>query len=647
MFDLFRRKDTTLRYALGILLGLVAFSMVITLIPGFGGGGFGMGPGDNVVAKVCGEAVTEKEIRQRIQSLLNQGKLPPESAAIFIPQLIDQIVAVKGVACFADETGLKASEKDVALAIQKNIPQLWQDGKFVGEKVYGAFLAQSGVTIQQYEDSVRRDLETQRLRSVVLMSAAATPREVEEAFHDAEDKIKLEYLVVDPQEVGKGIKIPDAEVQASFEKRKAEFTVPEAKIVNLFLITMGNVQGTVQVTEEDLKRAYSDNIESFRLPERAHVRHILFKTQGKPESEDAKMKAKAEETLKQIKAGANFAELAKKLSEDPGSGQNGGDLGNVVRGATVKNFDEYSFTGPLKTLSAPIKTEFGYHLIEVLERFPAGQQTFAEVRPALEAEVRRAKSTDLTAKIADQLRTALTKNPAEGLAMAQKLNITPLRFEYKAPDAALPGGVGVKPEIYQSLSGSRKGEVLAPITIGTDKSLLVQLDSVIPAHPAKFEDVKNVVLSQLLVSAGQKKVEEIRKQLTDQIKAGNNDIAKLAKEVNSPVKTTQEFTRGGFADGIGPASAVLDSFGKKVGEIQGPFTVDGKWFVAKVVDRKDADMSLLPARRAEFVNRVKTNKAGERSDIFEDTIVRQMIKEGQIQINENIKKRIAASYTGQ
>lgn len=644
MFDLFRRKDTSLRYLLGILLGLVAFSMVITLIPGFSGGGMGFGTGENVVATVCGEQVTEREIRQRIQSLINQNRLPPESAAIFIPQLIDQIVAIKGVACFAGETGLKASEKEVALGIQKNLPQLWQEGKFVGEKVYAAYLQNSGVTIQQYEDSIRRDLETQRLRSLVLMSAAATPREVEESFHDTEDKLKLEYTVIDPQEVGKGIKIPEQEVRDTFEKRKAEFNVPEAKVVNIYTIAQANLVSTVTVSEDEMKRAYQENIDSMRMPERAHVRHILFKTQGKPDSEDAKMKAKAEETYKQIKGGAKFDELAKKLSEDPGSGQNGGDLGSVVKGQTVKNFDDYSFNGPLKTLSSPIKTEFGYHLIEVLERMPASMRKYDEVKPLLEAEVRRIKSADVTARTADQLRQLLSKDPAAGAAMAAKLGAVPVKFEYKSADRPLPG-IGSKPELFSALSSTRKGEVLPAVTAGPDKTVLVQLDSVIPAHPAKFEDVKEIVMSQLLVAAGQKKVLELKGKAEGQLKGGMNDIQKLAKELGTPTKTTQEFSRGGFADGIGPASAVIDAFGKKVGDTMGPFTVDGKWFIAKVAEKKDADLSLLPARRAEFVNKVKNFKASERSDIFEDTVVRQMIKDGQIKVNETVKKRISESYT--
>ena len=645
MFDLFRRKDTNLRIVLGVLLGLVALSMVVTLIPGFGSGGFGGAPGDETVAKVCGQPVTAKEVRLKVQQMLNRQSLPPESAAIFIPQFVDQYVAVKGVACYADETGLTASDKDVALKIQKDVPALWQDGKFVGKQMYENMLKQTGLTVAQFEDSMKKDIETQRLRTLILMSAVATPKEVEDAFKETEERIKLDYIAIDPMEVVKGIRIPEADALAEFEKNKATYQIPESRTVSLYTIDSSKVLANIQVSEDELRRSYADNIENFRSPERSRVRHILFMTKDKPEAEDAKMRTLAESVYKQLKGGAKFEELAKKYSEDPGSKANGGEVGFVTRGQTAKNFDEYAFTGPLKTLSNPIKTEFGYHLMEVEEKQAAGLRSFEEVRAALEAEVRRSKGTDGLGKVADTLRAELVKNPGQVPPAAVQLGITPTRFEYPNSSTAIPG-IGPKPELYALIVKLKKGEVTQVSTLTAERFAVLTVDEVVPSRQAAYDQVKDSIMSTLAIAASQKKVAEMRATGSAMLKAPDADLATIAKQFGLVVKQTQEFNRQGFADGIGPASAVAEAFGKNIGQLAGPMTVDGKWFFAKLVDKKSADLSQLPARRAELVNMVKNRKASERADIFEETLVKRLINDGKIKIFEDAKKRIASNYGG-
>jgi len=643
MFDLFRRKDKNLRILLGVLLGVVALSMVVTLIPGFGSSGMNVGAGDETVAKVCGELVSAKEVRLKVQQMLNRQQLPPESAAIFIPQFVDQYVAVKGVACYAGELGLTASDRDVATKIQKDVPALWQDGKFVGRQMYEAMLKQTGLTVAQFEDSMKKDLETQRLRTLMLMSAVATPREVEDFFKESEERIKLEYAVLDPAEVGKSIKIPEEELKADYEKNKATYMMPEARNVSLYKIEASQAQAGLQITEPELRQLYQENLENFRSPERVRARHILFKTQEKPEAEDKKMRELADTVYKQLKAGAKFEDLAKKYSDDPGSKERGGDIGFVVRAQTTKNFDEYLFTGPMKTLSTPIKTEFGYHIIENLEKMPAGMRTFEEVRPALEGELRQSKNADLLGKTADTIRQELTKSGGKSSATAEKMGVAAIRFEFTNPNTVIPG-IGPKPELFGLVRQLKLGEASEVTTLGEQTQGVLVVDQIIPTRQATYEQIRNGILSTKMIAAANKLVESQRQKGSELMKTAGGDLGKVAKELGLTVKETQEFNRQGFADGIGPASAVLAAFGKNVGELAGPVTVDGKWFFVKVADKKLADMSQLPARRSEIVNLVKNRKASERADIFEETLVKKMIKDGKISIIEDAKKRIAQSY---
>lgn len=645
MFDLFRRKDTNLRILLGVLLGLVALSMVVTLIPGFGSSGINVGAGEETVAKVCGELVTAKEVRLKVQQMLNRQQLPPESAAIFIPQFVDQYVAVKGVACYAGETGLTASDKEIAAKIQKDVPALWQDGKFVGRQMYEAMLKQTGLTVAQFEDSMKKDLETQRLRTLILMSAVATPKEVETFFRESEERIKLEYVAIDAAELSKGIKIPEEELKADFEKNRATYVIPESRMVSLYKVDASQAQANLTFTEQELKQLYQDNIENFRSPERVRSRHILFKTQDKPEAEEKRLRELADSVYKQLKAGAKFEDMVKKYSDDPGSKDRGGDVGFVMRGQTTKNFDEYLFTGPLKTLSTPIKTEFGYHIIEVLEKLPAGMRTFEEVRPALEGELRQSKNADLLGKTVDTIRQELLKSGGKSSATAEKMGIAAIKFEYPNAQAGVPG-LGPKPELFQLARQLKKGEVSESTTLGEQSQGVLVLDETIPSRPATFEQVRGGILATRLTTEANKRLEEVKQKGINLMKTPGTDIAKLAKELGGTVKETQEFNRQGFADGIGPASAVVEAFNKNVGDLVGPVTVDNKWFFVRVVGKKDADMSQLAARRGEIVNLVKNRKASERADIFEETLVKKLIKDGKITIIDAAKKRIAQGYGG-
>ncbi len=641
MFDLFRRKDTNLRILLGVLLGLVALSLVITLIPGFGSAGFGAPGGEEAVAKVCGEPVTSREVRIKLQQMLNRTQLPPDSAAIFIPQFIDQLVAVKGVACFANEVGLVASDQEIAEKIQKDVPAFWQNGKFVGAAAYESMLKQTGISVKEFEDGMKKDIETTRLRTLMLLSSVATPAEVEKAYREAEEKIKLEYTVIDPQEVGKGAAPPDAEVKAYYEAHKGDYKNGEYRNVNVIVFDPARFAATMKPSEEQLRRAYSDNIDSYRIAERARVRHILFKTQGKAEGEDAKMKALAESVMKQIQGGAKFDDLAKKYTEDPGSAPNGGDIGFITRGQTVKNFEEASFNSPLKQLVGPVKTEFGYHLIEVLERQQAGQMSFEQVRPQIEQEVQRQMAADSLSRTAEKLRADVAKDPSQILELASQVGAGIQGVPYRKPEVPLPV-FGPKPELFQTVQRLKKGEVSEPLSV-SDKTVLFHVDSIVPEAQAPFEEAKLAIVSKLQSEESLRKFNALKARAFEMAKSANGDIAKLAKDLGTPLKQTQEFGRSGFADGIGPGSAVVDAFGKQPGHSWGPFTVDNKWFIAKVIEAKAADMSLFPARRNEFISIVKNKKASERSDVFEETLLKSMVDGGKVKINEAVKKRLASN----
>jgi hypothetical protein len=126
----------------------------------------------------------------------------------------------------------------------------------------------------------------------------------------------------------------------------------------------------------------------------------------------------------------------------------------------------------------------------------------------------------------------------------------------------------------------------------------------------------------------------------------NGDVAAAAKKLGGEVKTTDEFTRGGAAEGLGPGVQLAEGFDKPVGGIFGPLTVGGQTIVAKVVSKVDADMSKLPEQREAILRQLKSQKSQERGQLFQDGIVNKLTQEGKIKIHKDVMSRLVARYRG-
>src|ERR1035438_720131 len=192
--------------------------------------------------------------------------------------------------------------------------------------------------------------------------------------------------------------------------------VPEKKNLTVLVGDETRMEMTLTPADADLQRLYTQNSEAFRTPERVRARHILLKTQGKPASEEAAIKAKGESLLKQIKGGADFAKLAKENSEDNGGGTggsaaNGGDLGDwIAHGQMVPEFDKAIFALKVGETSDLVKTMYGYHIVQTLAHQDAGVRTFAEAKGELAAQWKKKRANDLVQQASDKAQGALQRS---------------------------------------------------------------------------------------------------------------------------------------------------------------------------------------------------------------------------------------------
>ena len=641
MFDLFRSRDKAVRYLLSAVLLLVALSMVTYLVPSYGSGDRAQ---DTVVAEIGKETITMRDAQLAIQSVLKGRSVPPELVSLYVPQVIDQMITERTLAYEAQQLGLKVSDDDTFNVIRINMPQLFPDGKFVGRDIYTAVLAQQNMSIPEFEGDTARQILVNRLRQVVVEGTVVTPAEIQQEFRRRNEKVSIEYVKLSPEKLKSEVQVTPAEMKDYFDKNRMMFPVPEKRSVSILMIDQAKLEQGLSPSDAELRKAYDADKDKFRTPERVKIRHILLKTSGKPPEEDAKMKSKADDLLKQIKGGADFAELARKNSEDPSSAVKGGDLDWIVRGQTVKPFEDAAFSLKPKETSSVVKTEFGYHIMQVLDHEQAHLKTFDDVKAQLSDEYRKQRVNQSLQDLMDRTQAALKKEPPE--KVAKDMNFAPpIVAQNIAPGDPLPE-IGVNKEFEQSIAGLQKGEVSQPVSLPQNRIAMAVVTAVTPTHPASFEEAQERIRKTLEQQKAEQLISKRADELLAKANASNGDLAKAAKSMGLEVKTPGPVDRSGAVEGLGQASYVSAAFTKPDGAVFGPIPLSDGRVIVKVLSHIAPDMSQMEAQRSGVRDELKSKKARERNELFEAGLREQLIKEGKVKIHQDVVNRLVANYRG-
>src|SRR5215467_2172680 len=342
MFNLFRSRDKAVRILLGGLLLLVSLSMLTYLIPSYNTGS--ASANDMVVAEIGKEKILLPEVQKSIQMALRGQQLPAEFIPHYVPQIIQTMISERALIYEAKRMGFEISDNDLASGIRVMIPSLFPDGKFVGKEAYAGYLAQQNLSIEEFELNMQRQLLLTRLRQVVLEGIVVSPQEIEQEYKTKFDKVKIQYVKIPTDKFKAEAKATPEELHAYFDAHKTSYTTPEKRTLGIVVISQAKLMQNINPTDAELLKSYNQNKEPFRTQDRVKARHILLTTTGKSKDEEVAIKAKAENLLKQLKGGADFAKLATENSQDPGSASKGGDLGWLTHGQTVPEFDKAAFS---------------------------------------------------------------------------------------------------------------------------------------------------------------------------------------------------------------------------------------------------------------------------------------------------------------
>src|SRR5437588_2795242 len=598
MIRFLQTPGPTKKIVLGGLLLVICAAMVITLVPGGVGSNLGFGgPGAGVVAKVAGEDITSLEVQRQARLMLRQ-QFPRGSAQssmllpFFATRAVETLITEKAAVAEAQRMGLKATDAELQDELQHGqlAQYIFPGGNFIGQDEYDNFVQRNfEMTIPQFEERLKEDILKRKLQALVFGSANVTEAALRQEFERKNTKVKFEYAVLSQDDIRRGIHPSEDELKAFYERNKNTYnnSIPEQRKVKYVLIDIPKLEAETPVTARDLQTYYDQHRDEYRVPEQVKVSHILIKTPlpaaGAKEDEKAiaDARAKAEDVLKQVKAGGDFAKLAEKYSDDPGSAKSGGDLGWIGRGRTVPEFEKAAFSLGKGQTSDLVKSSYGFHIIHVEDKQEAHLKTLAEVKSEIEEKVKQQKAARATEAAANALLSQARTDGFDKAAAAK--GQAAVSTEFFSRTTHLPG-LAANPQFIDAVFN--EADKAPPDVVQVPQGyVFFQLLAIKPPATPTFEEIRSRVESEFKNERAGFLLQQKTQELSDRAKAAH-DLKKAAKDLGATVKTSDLVPPDGQVPDIGSMSSASAIFSLKPGEISPPITAGGNGVVAQLLEKQ-------------------------------------------------------------
>ena len=646
------------KIVLGGMLLIICGAMVITLVPGGLGSNLGIGgPGQGVIATVDGSEVTTLDVSRTTDQMLRE-QFPKAGAQAsmlrpyFAQRALDNLIAQKAVLAEANHMGLRATDAEVRDEIQhgrySNV--FFPNGNFIGQDEYQARLDQAGLTIPQFETEIKNQILFTKLQNLVSGSAMVSDAQIRQEFDKRNAKVKLEYAVIDKDAIAKSIKPSDAELNAFYDRNKASYnnSIPEKRKIRYAVIDNAKLEAQSQVRPQELQAYYDQHRDQYRVDQQVSVRHILVKTplaaaDGKVDQKGVDgARKKAEDVLKQVKAGGDFSALAKKYSEDSSTATNGGSIGWVGKGRTVPEFETKAFSLPKGGTSDLVQSSYGFHIIHVDDKQEAHLKTLAEVKDQIEPLLKQQKVARAAEAEASSLASQARSGGLDKAAAAKGLQV--INTDFVSRNDTLPG-IGNAPQLMDAVFSQAEKSPPAQAQLPQGAAIF-EVTAIQPPSTPSFEGIRSRVESEFKNERTTALLSQKTQELSDRAKAGH-DLKKAAKELGATVKTSDFVLPDGQVPDIGsmggPAAA---AFSMKPGDISGPISAANSGIVFSVADKQEPSQQEFDAKKDEIRDGLLQNKQSELFGLFVGNIREQMEKSKKIQINQQEKEKLTRAPGG-
>ena len=585
-----RRHKNWLKWSLGIVIVTFAIFFVPRSCRDVSAGA----APDDVIATVNGRRVTVETYQRAYNVQVDNmrraygGNLDAQMIKqLGIPQrLIQQLVDEEMMLAEADRLGITVSDGEVRERLIR-LPAFQENGQFIGETRYRQILdmQRPPITPADFESQMRRSLTIEKLQGAVSDWMQISDEEVDREYKKRNEKVKLDLALFQSKDFQKGVTTTDADLTAQFNANPDAYKIPEKRRVRYIAIDAEHIKPTMTATQQEIEAKYQQNAKTYSTPEQVRASHILLKAEGK---DDAMVKKAAEDVLKKVKAGGDFAALAKQYSEDEGSKANGGDLDYFGKGVMYKEFEDAAWALKPGEISGLVKTQAGYHIIKLVDRKAAVTKTIADVRPQLEDQVKLEKAQAAAAKLAQDIAPKI-KQPDDLDIVAREQKLTVGDSGLFSRDEPL-AGMGFAPAVANQAFTLEQGKVAGPLQT-TNGFAFIALAEIKPSYLPKLDEVKEKVRQDVIKA----KAIELAKTKAATVASAKGNFEAAVKAAGGTMKTTDFVARNAPLPEIGVNQAVDDAaFSLKQGETSQPISTDSAVVVVHLKEKQD-----LPTAQAD------------------------------------------------
>jgi peptidyl-prolyl cis-trans isomerase D len=646
----FLQKDSRLVKGIFIVIIAVAcITMVITLVPGIfsneatGSDTYATIRGAGLLGRFFGgQDVSTQEVQQLAQRMMQRQQLPDFVLPFMMQRagqrLIQQHVELEE----ANRLGVTVTDDDLRSFLHTGTwgQVLFPNGHYIGDAQYASLVSENfGISRETFEKELKKEIQENRLQTFVTSGATVSDQQVRDAYLQQATKIKFDYAVISADDLRKTINPTDAELQTFFKQNAARYAkaIPETRKIQYIAFTTANLPGGApQVTDAEVQQYYNQHQSDYKVDDQVKVRHILIKVDPNADAKtDAAAKQKAEDILKQLHNGGNFAELAKKYSDDPGSKDTGGELGFIKHGVTVPEFDKAAFALQPGQTSDLVKTKFGYHIIQSEEKETAHTRPLDEVKSTIISVLTRQKESQAQQAFAQQLANEAQKNGMAQTAAAHHLQV--VTTDYLAQNAIIPT-LADGSQMLTAAFSAKQGAAPQVASTG-DGYAIFQVEDVHAAHAPTFEEYKSHILDDFRDEQVPSLLSRKTNELADKAKAGN-DLAKAAKEVGATMKSSDLVGRDAQVPDVGQLAQTAPTlFDLNVGQISQPITSQRTGVVAKLTQKQQPTPDEIQKNFEQTRDSLLNQKRDEMYSVFVSNLVDQYQKEGRIRVSRRAQQQ--------
>ena len=599
MLDGMRRHKGWLKWS----LALVCLAFVFLYVPDFFNQSAVSGLPNTVLVRVGSHEITAMEFRrvylQQLQNYrLQSGEEISENVLRSLgihQQVLQQLIDQYSALAEAERLGLDVTDAEVRQLIV-SLPGFQENGRFVGEERYRQALQfqRPPLSTAQFEEEVRRELLVRRLQSAVTDWVGVTDEELETEYRRRNERVRVNVVVFRGDDFRDEVEVTDADIELLFNEESLTYQVPERRQLRFLLIDESIIADSITPTNAEIQEYYDRNISQFSTPGQIRASHILLRTENRDEAE---VKARSTELVAEARGGADFSELAREHSEDEESAAQGGDLGLFGRGRMVPEFDAVAFELDVGAISDPVRSSFGFHLIQVTEKQEETTQPLIVARDVIERTLKQeqtiARSSALSNAIASEVSTPADLDSA---AAARGLEVQESGFV--APGEPILG-LGMAPQVSARAFQLPENEVDGPVRspLGpTWITVVGRQDPYVPPLDNVREQVREDVLRRKALTLAQQRADEA----ADLLKGADNFEA-TAGEAGWTVSASEPVSRGGTFPEIGAnVSVEALAFSLPVGGISDVIEAGNVAAIIQVVERQDVVPAEFEAAREDL-----------------------------------------------